>query len=442
MNMTRNPLLALIIVACAVAAESYAASKPVYSVVYYATSKTNPLTSIAEGAPGFFYASAGNVIFSVTENGQATILASFSSPPYQVGSTPGAVAANRLLYSSVSQAGSGNIFSVGPTAGTMTTYPPSIYALTPVAGSLPGGYLFGIAYNNSNDSNNLATVDTSGNATPFYAFPSTDRYPGVPIYGSDGNYYGVVQPYASGQNAYLYKATPSGTVTTVATLPFVMTDFLGGGLVLQGGDGNFYGIQSAGPGCSNGNQPGGVYQLTPAGQYTLLHDFGVCGNGVVNSLIEASDGNLYGAIQGDSTIFRLTKSGDYKVLFSPSNGTTQGLCQCRLIQGSDGKIYGAADGGGPGGFGVLFSLDVGLPKPSPQALQFQPQSGSVGTQVRIWGYNLLSAKVTFNGLAANDVSSSGPNYVWATVPEGATSGPITVTTPGGVSTTAASFTVQ
>jgi hypothetical protein len=352
------------------------------------------------------------------------------------------MADNGLLYSSVSQAGSGNIFSVGPTAGTMTTYPPSIYALAPVAGGLPSGSLFGMAGSVSGNTNYLATVDTNGNVTPFYTFPSTDRYPGVPIYGSDGNYYGVAQPYATGQNAYLYKVTPSGTATTVATLPFVMTAFPGGGLVLQGSDGNFYGVQSTGLGCSKGNQPGGVYQLTPAGQYTLLHDFGVCGNGIVNSLIEGSDGNLYGAIEGDSAIFRLTKSGEYKVLFSPSNGTTQGLCLCRLIQGSDGKIYGSAAGGGPGGFGVVFSLDAGLLVPAPQAQQFAPQSGPPGTHVRVWGNNLFGASVEFNGTAATEVHVSGPNYVWATVAEGATSGPITVTTPGGTSTTAASFTVQ
>jgi hypothetical protein len=62
--------------------------------------------------------------------------------------------------------------------------------------------------------------------------------------------------------------------------------------------------------------------------------------------------------------------------------------------------------------------------------------------VRIWGANLLSATVQFNGVPAVAVSSSGPNYVWATVPAGATTGPISVTTPGGSNTTQASFTVQ
>jgi hypothetical protein len=256
--MIRNPFLALFVAIGATATGSYAASKPTYRVVYYATNKTSDLVGIAEGAPGVFYLNAGSVeIFSVA-GGRATILASFSSPPYEVGSGPGAMADNGLLYSSVSQAGSGNIFSVGPTAGTMTTYPPSIYALAPVAGGLPSGSLFGMAGSVSGNTNYLATVDTNGNVTPFYTFPSTDRYPGVPIYGSDGNYYGVAQPYATGQNAYLYKVTPSGTATTVATLPFVMTAFPGGGLVLQGSDGNFYGIQSTGLGCSGSNQHGAV----------------------------------------------------------------------------------------------------------------------------------------------------------------------------------------
>ena len=68
--------------------------------------------------------------------------------------------------------------------------------------------------------------------------------------------------------------------------------------------------------------------------------------------------------------------------------------------------------------------------------------GTVGARVRIWGYNLLSSSVQFNGVAAAAVEGSGPNYVYAAVPAGATSGPITVTTPGGTSTTTAAFTVK
>jgi len=111
----------------------------------------------------------------------------------------------------------------------------------------------------------------------------------------------------------------------------------------------------------------------------------------------------------------------------------KGQCPCKLIQGSDGNLYGTTGSGGPGGGGTIFEIEVGLPVPAPQARSFQPSSGAKGTEVMIWGDNLLSATVSFNGVAGKDVHSSGSNYVWAEVPAGATTGPITVTTPGGTS---------
>ncbi len=162
------------------------------------------------------------------------------------------------------------------------------------------------------------------------------------------------------------------------------------------------------------------------------------------TLIEASDGNLYGAAQAGSgygEIFRITKSGQYSTIYQMTNGP-DGFCPCWLLQGDDGLIYGFAHAGGSVGAGSFFSLGLDLPKPRPSAQHFVPESGPSGTRVRIWGYNLLSATVNFNGVPATAVSNSGSNYVWATVPAGATGGPISITTPGGTVTTEASFTVQ
>jgi uncharacterized repeat protein (TIGR03803 family) len=165
-------------------------------------------------------------------------------------------------------------------------------------------------------------------------------------------------------------------------------------------------------------------------------------------MFQASDGNFYGVANGCcsggpadiGTIFQLTPSLQYTALVTMKGD--KGQCPCKLIQGSDGNLYGTTGSGGPGGGGTIFEIEVGLPVPAPQARSFQPSSGAKGTEVMIWGDNLLSATVSFNGVAGKDVHSSGSNYVWAEVPAGATTGPITVTTPGGTSTTTASFTVK
>jgi hypothetical protein len=137
-------------------------------------------------------------------------------------------------------------------------------------------------------------------------------------------------------------------------------------------------------------------------------------------------------------LFKVSAAGQYTQLYQMSAIG----CLCLLTQGSDGIIYGTAQVGGPYGAGAVFALDAGLPKPAPWSQHFTPQSGPAGTQVRLRGSNLLAASVQFNGVAATAVSNSGPNYVYATVPSGATTGPITITTPGGTFTTTANFTVQ
>ncbi|MGC9949911.1 MAG: IPT/TIG domain-containing protein [Bryobacteraceae bacterium] len=83
-----------------------------------------------------------------------------------------------------------------------------------------------------------------------------------------------------------------------------------------------------------------------------------------------------------------------------------------------------------------------MPKPKPRARQFTPPSGSVGTQVLIWGSNPFSAAVDFNGVAAATVSNSGPNYLYATVPAGPPRDRSRSPRPAGTFTTKASFTVQ
>ncbi len=72
---------------------------------------------------------------------------------------------------------------------------------------------------------------------------------------------------------------------------------------------------------------------------------------------------------------------------------------------------------------------------------FSPTSGEVGTKVTLeFGPFVGATSVTFNGTPATFVVE-GSEFIVATVPSGATSGPISVTTPGGTPTSTKSFTV-
>ena len=72
---------------------------------------------------------------------------------------------------------------------------------------------------------------------------------------------------------------------------------------------------------------------------------------------------------------------------------------------------------------------------------FNPTFGSVGTAVTISGTGLTGAtEVRFHGVVASIVSNTEVEIV-ATVPSGATTGPVTVVTPNGQATSRSTFTV-
>ncbi len=95
----------------------------------------------------------------------------------------------------------------------------------------------------------------------------------------------------------------------------------------------------------------------------------------------------------------------------------------------------------PGGVGTsLVDFTVTAP-PTPVVAAFLPLTGPVGTSVAITGTGFTGASsVTFGGHAATfDVVSD--LEIDAVVPDDATTGPIAVTTPGGVGTSLLDFTV-
>jgi len=94
-----------------------------------------------------------------------------------------------------------------------------------------------------------------------------------------------------------------------------------------------------------------------------------------------------------------------------------------MVEATNGTLYGTA--GSLGTPGTVFSLSVGL-GPFVETI---PMSGKVGTKVTILGNNMNNTtKVAFNGVAAKfEVVSD--TQVKTSVPTGAATGFVTVTTP-------------
>jgi uncharacterized repeat protein (TIGR03803 family) len=271
-------------------------------------------------------------------------------------------------------------------------------------------------------------MTTGGTLTTLHSFDLTDGSSpqAALIQSADGNFYSTT--YNGGKEGYgtVFKITSGGTLTTL----HIFGDADGRGVVpglVQASDGNFYG--TAGQGGANGY--GTVFMMTPQGTLTTLQSFNAADGATPNQLALGSDGKFYGTtISGgtntDGTIFEITPQGVFTTLhnFAKSDGADP---FAGLVQDTDGKFYGTTSFGGSKNSGTVFRLDVGL-GPFVEAV---PAAGKVGAKVKILGTNLTGAtSVSFNGTAAvfTVVSDS---EITTTVPAGATTGTVRVTTPSG-----------
>jgi uncharacterized repeat protein (TIGR03803 family) len=303
-----------------------------------------------------------------------------------------------------------------------------------------------------------------------------------PIEGTDGNFYGTASG-GKGNNGLVYKVTSSGTYSTLYTLtpaigsypiapPTQGTDgflylplSLGGanscgsilqlttagvlnksyefpcgpggafpiGPLVQASNGDFYSTTK--DGGTNGE--GTVYQVTTGLAVTVLHSFGATfGDGAYPGagLLLATDGNYYGSTAeggtyDDGILFNTTTGGTYKDLYSFNNSVN--LMQMSPlsppVQNTNGTLYGVTEFGGTNDEGTIYSLNMGL-APFVNSPLF---SGREGGSVLILGNHLNgTSKVTFNGEPASFVVHSD-THMTATIPSGAKSGYIEVTTGTG-----------
>lgn len=134
------------------------------------------------------------------------------------------------------------------------------------------------------------------------------------------------------------------------------------GSLIQAGNGKLYGMTHYG----GNNAAGVIFSFDPSSStYTKLKDFeGNSNYGPYGSLLQANDGKLYGmtlsgGINGLGTIFSLDPSSSIYTKLKDFDGTDGYGPLGSLIQVSDGKLYGMTNQGGTGNSnsGVIFSFD-------------------------------------------------------------------------------------
>jgi uncharacterized repeat protein (TIGR03803 family) len=203
----------------------------------------------------------------------------------------------------------------------------------------------------------IALRSFSGGTVPF------NPHAGV-IQGTDGNFYGTTVNGGSGLYGSAFKMYSGGSL-------YVLHSFTNGvdganplaGLI-QARDGNFYGASLHGVGASLGT----LFRMSPINASTAaltpLHGFGGGDDGgnPLASLVQGSDGNLYGTAStggsnGVGTVFSLSTNGLFTPLWS-FNSTNGSYPAGSLVQGSDGQFYGTTAAGGANGLGTLFSLST------------------------------------------------------------------------------------
>ena len=336
--------------------------------------------------------------------------------------------------------GGGTAFKISP-SGTLKT----LYNFCSLSGCADGnalsgglvqvgnGNLYGTTQQGgpNNGSGTVFKITLSGTLTTLHNFDTTDgRYPyaGL-VQASNGDLYGTTQGGGTNNEGTVFKITPGGTLTSLHSFcsqtgcPDGSSPYAG---LVQATDGNLYGTTVLGGAGGEGT----VFKITPSGTLTTLLSFaGTDGAQPYAGLIQATDGNLYGTTKfgganNDGTIFKITLSGTLTTLhsFDATDGSDP---YAALVQDTNGSFYGTTLTNGSNTYGTVFRLSVGLHP----FVETQTTSGKVGAAVKILGTKLTGAtSVTFNGTAAvfKVVSNS---LITTTVPQGATTGFISVTTP-------------
>jgi uncharacterized repeat protein (TIGR03803 family) len=436
---------------------------------------SNPQVPPVQGVDGNFFgttlqggANEVGTIFRMTPEGDLTTLYTFCSKsrcldgkyPFDalVQSTDGDFYGTTLYGG---QSSDGTVFRFNPEGGLSTLYNFCSQANC-ADGSDPAqilqasdGNLYGITLGGgANQVGTIFKLTPQGVLTTLYSFCSkancADGYYvneslGTLVEGTDGNLYGTTDLGGKkggecGGNGCgtVFKITSQGKFTTIYRFCTLSNCADGASpyQLIQGSDGNFYGVTASGG--SSSMFGGTIFRLSAEGGLATLYSFCAqtgCPDGrePISLAQAAGGGNFFGTTfsggtssncyNGCGTVFEITTAGAMTSLESFDGGN--GQQPYGLAQAPNGIFYGVTSSGGVHPYGgTVYSLAAGLPS----FVEPEPAAGRVGTEIILLGTGLEGATaVTFGGQAAAFTVVSG-SQIRATVPKGATAGFVKVKT--------------
>ncbi|QJE97932.1 choice-of-anchor tandem repeat GloVer-containing protein [Luteolibacter luteus] len=274
--------------------------------------------------------------------------------------------ANGNLYGTTQSGGAwesgGTFFKIAPDGTITTLHHFDAFASSPGEITLGSdGNFYGVCRNGEPyESGNIFRITPDGSYTELHHF-TLGADGGLPISklveGSDGNFYGTTGLGGANDFGTFFKVTPAGVLTTLTDWAQNSIGWSPSGNIILASDGNFYGAHRS---ISSG-QPSTIYRVTPAGTASVVGDFSSLpgmSETMPTGLMQASDGNFYGATSGGpnyGTIFKMTPGGTVSILttFDWANGSEP---DGDLVEGPDGDLYSTTYYGGSYGGGTAFKV--------------------------------------------------------------------------------------
>ena len=233
------------------------------------------------------------------------------------------------------------------------------------------GRLYGTTVNGGLDDGGLVFTmnkDGSGYAILHHFLVSTNDglspWGGV-IQSSDGQLYGATRHGGASDAGTIFSIKTNGSGFTIVR-DFTTNANDGAyplNSVIEGSDGRLYGRTLSG-GTSNGSA---IFGLNKNGSgYSVLHSFttNLDNTDSYSGLIQGSDGALYGTTYNDGalaqgSVFRLNKDGTgFQTLHNFEDTIADGGFPYGTVrEASDGVLYGTTSEGGPDDFGSLYKVN-------------------------------------------------------------------------------------